>query len=96
MMKKTMPTKSRPRMMCSTAKPASLTPTVTTPSAARALTGATLALAGMGNLGAGLGGNALEDDMAAAAAGTAAAAGAARSLAVAGALIAASDAAIAF
>lgn len=96
-MKKTMPTKSRPRMMCSTAKPeASLTPTVTTPSAARALTGATLALAGMGNLGAGLGGNALEDEMAAAAAGTAAAAGAARSLAVAGALIAASDAAIAF
>ena len=83
-------------MMCSTAKPASLTPTVTTPSAARALTGATLALAGMGNLDAGLGGNALEDDMAAAAPGTAAAAGAARSLAVAGALIAASDAAIAF
>ena len=85
-------------MMCSTAKPeASLIPTVTTPSAARALIGATLALAGMGNLGAGLGGNALEDDMAAAAAaGTAAAAGAARSLAAAGALIAASDAAIAF
>ena len=84
--------------MCSTAIPVSLTPTGETPSAVRPLRGATLTLAPMGNLGAGLGGIALvgDDDMAAAAAGSAAAAGAARSLAVAGALIAASDAAIAF
>ena len=96
MMKTPMPRKSRPRMMCSTVEPVSLTPTGEPPSAVRALRSATLTLAGMGNVGAGLGGIALEDDMAAAAGSVPAAAGAARSLAGVGALIAASDAAIAF
>ena len=86
-------------MMCSTVEPVASRRTGETASAVRALRGATVALEGRGNLGAGLGGIALEagDDMAAATGSAAAAAGTARSLAIAGAdFIAASDAAIAF
>ena len=77
MMKKPMPRKSRPRMTCSTVEPVSPRRTGETASAVRALRGATVALGGRGNLGAGLGGIALEagDDMAAAAESAAAAAG---------------------
>ena len=76
-MKKTMPRKSRPNMMCSTVEPVASRRTGETASAVRALRGATVALAGRSNLGAGLGGIALEggDDMAAAAESAAAAAG---------------------
>ena len=64
-------------MMCSTVEPVSPTPTGEAASAVRALRGATISRAGTGNLGAGLGGIALEggDDMAAAAESAAAAAG---------------------